>query len=144
MSATWLKPGAYNYLFNASSKASRAAHLRTFLYRASKTNIWSVIPAYPDNSAPIPRAKPLKPPAGPKKSTSTKPRCHPARASKPQPPKPKPLPPPPSPTPMQECDSSTRERALLSNIIKYTQDYTVGPLDYCGIARRIKGRGPDM
>ncbi|KAK7041223.1 hypothetical protein R3P38DRAFT_3453508 [Favolaschia claudopus] len=28
--------------------------------------------------------------------------------------------------------------------LKYTQDYTVGPLDYCGIARRIKGRGEDV
>ncbi|KAJ7877256.1 hypothetical protein B0H14DRAFT_3130249 [Mycena olivaceomarginata] len=47
------------------------------------------------------------------------------------------------PTPVDLCDPSTRAHALLSYIIKYTQDFTVGPLDYCGITRRIKGRGTD-
>ncbi|KAK7034181.1 hypothetical protein R3P38DRAFT_3263915 [Favolaschia claudopus] len=50
----------------------------------------------------------------------------------------------PKPTPIHLCDSSVRERTLLTYIIKYTQDFTVGPLDYCGIARRIKGRGGDL
>ncbi|KAJ7022894.1 hypothetical protein C8F04DRAFT_1272088 [Mycena alexandri] len=45
---------------------------------------------------------------------------------------------------MLECDSGTRAKALLSYIIQHTQDFTVGPLDYCGIARLIKGRGPDI
>lgn len=31
-------------------------------------------------------------------------------------------------------------KALFSYIIRYTKDYAVGPLDYCGIARIIHGR----
>jgi hypothetical protein len=45
---------------------------------------------------------------------------------------------------MQECASAIRDKVLLSYIIQYTQEYTVGPLDYCGIARLVKGRGSDM
>ncbi|KAJ7032300.1 hypothetical protein C8F04DRAFT_1359135 [Mycena alexandri] len=59
MSATWLSPFAYRYLFNDGGKAAlQASHPTTLLYRASATNIWSVIPAYPPNSAPILRPKP--------------------------------------------------------------------------------------
>lgn len=36
-----------------------------------------------------------------------------------------------------------RSKSLLSYIIKYTKNYTVGPLDYCGVARRVEGRGED-
>lgn len=50
----------------------------------------------------------------------------------------------PKPTPMQQCNPSARHRALLTYIINFTQNFTVGPLDYCGIARRIKGRGHDV
>ncbi|KAJ7780495.1 hypothetical protein B0H14DRAFT_3164134 [Mycena olivaceomarginata] len=121
MSATWLNPSSYLYLFSMGAKARRASHPLVHLYRASNTDIWSVIPAYPNNSAPIPRPKP-------RRSMSNK----------------VPLAPTPSPTPMSECDSGTREKALLNSIIQYTQDFTVGPLDYCGIARLIKGRGPDI
>jgi hypothetical protein len=121
MSATWLNPSAYLYLFSMGTKARRASHPLVHLYRASNTDIWSVIPAYPNNSAPIPRSKP-------RRSMSNK----------------APLAPTPSPTLMSECDSGMREKALLNSIIQYTQDFTVGPLDYCGIARLIKGRGPDM
>ncbi|KAJ7855340.1 hypothetical protein B0H13DRAFT_1903169 [Mycena leptocephala] len=41
------------------------------------------------------------------------------------------------------CNTPARDRALLTYIINFTQNFTVGPLDYCGIARRIKGRGDD-
>ncbi|KAJ7637920.1 hypothetical protein DFH06DRAFT_1053934, partial [Mycena polygramma] len=129
MSATWLDTSAYTFLFNPKGKsARRASHIRTLLYRASATDIWSVIPAYPDNSAPIPRRRP--------------PKVEDNNARKPT--KRKVVPPKVKPTPMQECDSTTREKALLSYIIQYTQDYTVGPLDYCGVARLVKGRGPDI
>ncbi|KAJ7438872.1 hypothetical protein FB451DRAFT_1378109 [Mycena latifolia] len=124
MSPSWLRPDAYAYLFNSSAKTVKQAfHPHTTLYRASKTDIWAVIPAFPDNSAPIPRARPPRLDVYPQKPQD---------------------PPSPSPTPMHLCDSGTRQKALLSYIIKHTQDYTVGPLDYCGIARRIKGRGQDM
>ncbi|KAJ7745653.1 hypothetical protein B0H16DRAFT_1557730 [Mycena metata] len=45
---------------------------------------------------------------------------------------------------MLECDSGTRAKALLSYIIEHTQDYSVGPLDYCGIVHLMKGRGADI
>ncbi|KAJ7601865.1 hypothetical protein DFH06DRAFT_1399924 [Mycena polygramma] len=129
MSATWLDTSAYTFLFNPKGKsARRASHIRTLLYRASATDIWSVIPAYPDNSAPIPRRRP--------------PKVEDNNARKPT--KRKVVPPKVKPTPMKECDSTTREKALLSYIIQYTQDYTVGPLDYCGVARLVKGRGSDI
>ncbi|KAJ7156231.1 hypothetical protein C8R46DRAFT_1294815 [Mycena filopes] len=121
MSATWLSPLAYTYLFHDDIKARRASHPRTLLYRASSSDIWSVIPAYPPNSAPIPRSKPGC--SNSKKSPST---------------------PTSSPTPMLESDSGTRAKALLNYIIQFTQDYTIGPLDYCGIARLIRGAGPDV
>lgn len=151
MSVTWLNPNAYTFLFNGGGKASlRASHPRTLLYRASATDIWSVIPAYPSNSAPIPRATPPKlpaashPPERKSRATSTaKKGKNPGKRRAPPAPKPK-APPRPSPTPMHECDTGTREKALLSYIIQHTLDYTVGPLDYCGIARLIKGRGADM
>ncbi|KAJ7468853.1 hypothetical protein B0H11DRAFT_2045141 [Mycena galericulata] len=147
MSATWLNLERYTYLFNDGKSALRAFHPHTILYRASSTDIWAVIPAYPSNSAPIPRPRPPKTsllPAFPKPSKKSKSRrtAGPSRAR----PKPKAATAAPRllPTPMVQCDPSTRERALLSYIIKHTQDYTVGPLDYCGIARRIKGRGKDV
>ncbi|KAJ6611852.1 hypothetical protein B0H10DRAFT_1952741 [Mycena sp. CBHHK59/15] len=148
---TWLNLNAYTFLFNGGGKASlRASHPRTLLYRASATDIWSVIPTYPSNSAPIPRAKPPKlpaashPPAGKYRATSmAKKGKNPGKCHAPPAPKPK-APPRPSPTPMHECDMGTQEKALLSYIIQHTLDYTVGPLDYCGIARLIKGRGADI
>ncbi|KAK7001158.1 hypothetical protein R3P38DRAFT_3612701, partial [Favolaschia claudopus] len=146
MASSWLNMDKYTYLFHPSSqrKPLQAFHPYTQLYRLAKADIWSVIPAFPDNSAPIPRRRPplnpreLKPESKPKpKQTKPQPRR--------SPPKPKPLPPLiPKPTPIELSTSFVRERALLSYIIKYTQDYTVGPLDYCGIARRIKGRGEDV
>ncbi|KAF7369166.1 hypothetical protein MVEN_00243800 [Mycena venus] len=54
MSTSWLNPTAYTYLFHTNKGALRASHPLTILYRAANTNIWSVIPAFPDNSAPIP------------------------------------------------------------------------------------------
>ncbi|KAK6988967.1 hypothetical protein R3P38DRAFT_3092724 [Favolaschia claudopus] len=165
MASSWLNMDKYTYLFHPSSqrKPLQAFHPHTQLYRLAKADIWSVIPAFPDNSAPIPRRRPplnpreLKPEV---ESSSPPPipenRAHLAKRSrakpkqtKPQPrrspPKPKPLPPLiPKPTPIELSTSFVREHALLSYIIKYTQDYTVGPLDYCGIARRIKGRGEDV
>ncbi|KAJ7901422.1 hypothetical protein B0H13DRAFT_2336088 [Mycena leptocephala] len=45
---------------------------------------------------------------------------------------------------MQQCDPSTCDHALLTYIINFTQNLTIGPLDYCGIACRIKGRGDDV
>ncbi|KAK6971267.1 hypothetical protein R3P38DRAFT_2587381 [Favolaschia claudopus] len=155
MSASWLNLGRYTYLFHSpeTTNALRASHPLTQLYRISKSDIWSVIPAFPDNSAPIPRARPPKPPT---ENVSPPPPPPPPvkrgkpgkqkRQSRPRaPPKPKAAPVLiPKPTPIHLCDSSVRERTLLTYIIKYTQDFTVGPLDYCGIARRIKGRGGDL
>ncbi|KAJ6572487.1 hypothetical protein DFH09DRAFT_1277419 [Mycena vulgaris] len=142
MSTSWLNPSAYTYLFHNNK---RERHPLTILYRASSTDIWSVIPAFPDNSAPIPRARPPKPrkkvpvivvPAKgvrKRKALGTRqPKLKPVSVLIPK------------PTPIQQCSPSIRERALLSYIIQYTQDFTVGPLDYCGIARRIKGRGDDV
>ncbi|KAJ7099989.1 hypothetical protein B0H15DRAFT_927592 [Mycena belliarum] len=126
MSPSWLDPSAYSYLFHLDSKASRAHHPRTHLYRASNADIWSVIPAYPNNSAPIFRPRPSR------SSTSTKSKSKLSLASAPE------------VTPMLEGDAETREKALLTYKIRYTQEFTVGPLDYCGIARRIKGRGQDI
>ncbi|KAK7036924.1 hypothetical protein R3P38DRAFT_3182924 [Favolaschia claudopus] len=127
MSASWLNLGRYTYLFHSleTKNALRASHPLTQLYRISKSDIWSVIPAFPDNSALIPQARPPKPPT---------------ENVSPPPPPPPPAAPVliPKPTPIHLCDSSVRERTLLTYIIKYTQDFTVGPLDYCGIARRIK------
>ncbi|KAK7012380.1 hypothetical protein R3P38DRAFT_3588120 [Favolaschia claudopus] len=159
------------YLFVPSEQPEEASP-HTQLYRLAKADIWPVIPAFPDNSAPIPRRRPplnprepkpevessspppipVKPPP-PAKRGKGKPRAPRQTKSKPKPkpqpkrspPKPKPLPPLiPKPTPIELSTSFVRDRALLSYIIKYTQDYTVGPLDYCGIARRIKGRGEDV
>ncbi|KAK7057079.1 hypothetical protein R3P38DRAFT_3544272 [Favolaschia claudopus] len=153
------------YLFVPSSsqrKPLQAFHPHTQLYRLAKADIWSVIPAFPDNSAPIPRRRPLLNPREPKpevessspppipakppppakrgkprapRQTKSKPKPKP-KQTKPQPkrspPKPKPLAPLiPKPTPIEHFDF-------------YTQEYTVGPLDYCGMARRIKGRGEDV
>jgi hypothetical protein len=50
----------------------------------------------------------------------------------------------PKPTPMQQCDPSTCDHTLLTYIINFTQNLTIGPLDYCGIACRIKGLGDDV
>ncbi|KAJ7825262.1 hypothetical protein B0H13DRAFT_2375020 [Mycena leptocephala] len=140
LQASWLNPSAYTYLFHANTN-KRERHPLTILYRVSSTNIWSIIPAFPDNSAPIPQARPLKPkvPAVivPSKSVSRR------KASMPTKPKQIPIL-IPKPTLIQQCSSSIRERALLSYIIQHTQDFTVGPLDYCGIARRIKGWGTDV
>ncbi|KAF7371978.1 hypothetical protein MVEN_00055800 [Mycena venus] len=141
MSTSWLNPTAYTYLFHANKGALRASHPLTILYRAANTDIWSVIPAFPDNSAPIPRARPPQVP----KSEQIGDLVAPATWKSGKPPKPKTVAPlVPKTTPMQQCNPSTRDRALLAYIIKFTQNFTVGPLDYCGIARRIKGRGDDM
>ncbi|KAJ7928704.1 hypothetical protein B0H13DRAFT_2311328 [Mycena leptocephala] len=134
MSTSWLNPSAYTYLFH-NNKCER--HPLTILYRVSSTDVWSVIPAFPDNSAPIPRARPPKPS---KKVPAIVPAKSGRKRKASRPPKGKPVPVLISkPTPIQKCSPSIRERALLSYIIQYTQDFTVGPLDYCGIARRIKG-----
>ncbi|KAK6992325.1 hypothetical protein R3P38DRAFT_2802806 [Favolaschia claudopus] len=116
-------------------------HPHTRLYRLAKADIWSVIPAFPDNSAPIPRQRGKGKPRAPRQ-TKSKPK---PKQTKPQPkrspPKPKPLPPLiPKPTPIELSTSFASERALLSYIIKYTQDYTVGPLDYCGTVSPIESR----
>ncbi|KAF7356153.1 MULE domain-containing protein [Mycena venus] len=141
MSTSWLNPTAYTYLFHANKGALRASHPLTILYRAANTDIWSVIPVFPDNSAPIPRARPPQVP----KSEQIGDLVAPATWKSGKPPKPKTVAPlVPKTTPMQQCNPSTRDRALLAYIIKFTQNFTVGPLDYCGIARRIKGRGDDM
>ncbi|KAK7036928.1 hypothetical protein R3P38DRAFT_3480764 [Favolaschia claudopus] len=176
MASSWLNMDKYTYLFHPSSqrKPLQAFHPHTRLYRLAKADIWSVIPAFPDNSAPIPRRRPplnprepkpevessspppipVKPPPPAKRGkgkpraprqTKSKPKPKPKPQPKRSPPKPKPLPPLiPKPTPIELSTSFVRDRTLLSYIIKYTQDYTVGPLDYCGIARRIKGRGEDV
>lgn len=127
MSVSWLDKTAYTYLFHGNSRNSRAlraAHLPTLLYRVANTDVWSVIPAFPDSSAPIPRHKPSQ--------------LVNKKASKPLPPLVL------KATPINLLPFATRGRALLSYVIQYTQDWTVGPLEYCGIARRIKGRGQDM
>ncbi|KAK7016498.1 hypothetical protein R3P38DRAFT_2785706 [Favolaschia claudopus] len=64
MSASWLNLGRYTYLFHSpeTKNALRASHPLTQLYWISKSDIWPVIPAFPDNSAPILRARPPKPP----------------------------------------------------------------------------------
>ncbi|KAJ7897860.1 hypothetical protein B0H14DRAFT_3424727 [Mycena olivaceomarginata] len=56
MSATWLNPFAYTYLFNDGGRAAlRASHPRTLLYRASATDIWSVIPIHFYSTLPLSR-----------------------------------------------------------------------------------------
>jgi hypothetical protein len=109
------------------------------IVRAANTDIWSVIPEFSDNSAPIPQARP---PQTPKMEQIEK-AVAPGKKGKVQkPPRPEPVhllfrnPP--------LCNTSARDRALLTYIINFTQNFTVGPLDYCGIARRIKGRGDDV
>ncbi|KAK7016662.1 hypothetical protein R3P38DRAFT_3202916 [Favolaschia claudopus] len=132
-------------LFYEALKAFRPS---TLLYRISKADVWSVIPAFPVNSPPIPRARPPKPktdpppPPPPPKRGKGKSRSPPQPKVKKSPPEPPPL--VPKPTPSQLLSPLARDRALLSYIIKYTQDYTVRQLDYCGIARRVKGRGADV
>ncbi|KAJ7868037.1 hypothetical protein B0H14DRAFT_2439594, partial [Mycena olivaceomarginata] len=121
--SSWLNPSAYKDLFcNNNSREGRRP--LASLYRISSTDLWSVISAFPNNSAPIPRARP------PKSVNPTTKRGKPKGLT-------------PKPTPVDLCDPSTCAHALLSYIIKYTQEFTVGPLDYCGITRRIKGRGTD-
>ncbi|KAK7041222.1 hypothetical protein R3P38DRAFT_3179844 [Favolaschia claudopus] len=58
----------YTYLFHPSSqrKPLQAFHPHTRLYRLAKADIWSVIPTFPDNSAPIPRRRPPLNPREPK------------------------------------------------------------------------------
>lgn len=142
MSTSWLDLSAYTYLFHANKGDLRASHPVTILYCTANTDIWSVIPAFSDNSAPIPRARPPQTP----KMEQIEEAVAPGKKGKAQkPPKPKPVPSlVPKPTPMQQCNPSARDHALLTYIINFTQNFTVGPLDYCGIARRIKGRGDDV
>ncbi|KAF8231077.1 hypothetical protein L208DRAFT_1378283 [Tricholoma matsutake] len=40
--------------------------------------------------------------------------------------------------PDSECDKH------LSYVIQHTKQFTVGPLDYCGVAQHVKGRGHDI
>lgn len=47
-------------------------------------------------------------------------------------------------TPFAIQSPDARAQALLSYVISHTKKYTVGPLDYCGVARRVKGRGEDL
>jgi hypothetical protein len=77
---------------------------------AANTDIWSVTPAFSDNSAPIPRARPPQTP----KMEQIEEAVAPGKKRKAQKhPKPKPVPSlVPKPTPMQQCNPSARDRAL--------------------------------
>ena len=37
-----------------------------------------------------------------------------------------------------------REKRLLRVVTQYQNIYTVGPLDYCGIGKLVRGRGQDV
>jgi hypothetical protein len=142
MSASWHDLSADTYLFHTNKGDLRASHLVTILYRTANTDIWSVIPAFSDNSALIPRARPPQTP----KMEQIEEAVAPGKKGKAQkPPKPKPF---PSlvlkPTPMQRYNPSAGDRTLLTYIINSTPNFTLHPLGYCGIAHCIKGRGDDV
>ncbi|KAJ7702107.1 hypothetical protein B0H14DRAFT_3527311 [Mycena olivaceomarginata] len=99
----WIKPLTRTF-FNGNSRNSRAlraAHLPTSLYRVANTDVWSVIPAFPDSSAPIPRHKPSQ--------------LVNKKASKPLPPLVL------KATPINLLPFATRGHALLSYVIQYTR-----------------------
>ncbi|KAF8129449.1 hypothetical protein K438DRAFT_1999852 [Mycena galopus ATCC 62051] len=135
---TDLMESAYNNLgARLDSHNGRPPHHPLIIfYRVSSTDVWSVIPAFPENSAPIPRARPpqLRKSKDPLLISTG---ANPSKKSKPKAASVLKL----KPTPIEQSGSSEREHSLLSYIIQYTQDFTIGPLDYCGIACRIKGRG---
>lgn len=42
---------------------------------------------------------------------------------------------------MEAAPDTLREERLLYNVTQHSEVYTVGPLDFCGVAEVIKGPG---
>ncbi|KAG6848988.1 hypothetical protein H0H93_012193 [Arthromyces matolae] len=91
----------------------------THAYRIQDTNIWSIIPLYSSLTTPDSPVYVSVP--GYKRGT------------------PKPI-----TTKIEVYGAKDQSNLTLSHVIQYTEQYTVGPLDYCGVARRIKTAGIDV
>ncbi|KAF8076957.1 hypothetical protein FPV67DRAFT_440258 [Lyophyllum atratum] len=126
-SKTWLDPGAYDFLLSEAPSRSQlcANWTRTILYRVNNANVWSVIPIY-ENSIPD---TPQYPEYIPVIATTTKKKSVPTK-------------------PLQVKfileSQEERKKLLISYVTQHTKNYTIGPLDYCGIARRVKTSGKDI
>ncbi|KAF8907003.1 hypothetical protein CPB84DRAFT_1769209 [Gymnopilus junonius] len=129
-SNTWLHPRYYDYLFNPPlSRQGMTAWSHTKLYRWSNTNVWSVIPIYPAlsvaadpalSSVECRKGKTTMKKGKPKKSSTQGTR---ARVK------------------IEVLDDEVRAGLLLKNVTQHSEVYTVGPLDFCGIAQIITGPG---
>ncbi|KAF8164942.1 hypothetical protein B0H34DRAFT_793383 [Crassisporium funariophilum] len=108
-SKTWLQLEAYDVLFNGSSgHQGMTSWSRPYVYRISKSNVWSVIPVYPKLSIPDIPDRPCQPLPG---------------------------------VEVELLDNDTRSSLLLQNVTQHWEVYTVGPLDFCGVAQIITGPG---
>ncbi|KAF8974289.1 hypothetical protein BDZ97DRAFT_2052948 [Flammula alnicola] len=128
-SKTWLHPEHYDYLFNASSlRQGMTAWSQPRLYRWSETNVWSVIPVYPVLSHADVSSRALKILEAKKATKST------VKATKTKALTPKKV-------KIDVLDENMRMALLLQNVTQHSEVYTVGPLDFCGVAQIITGGG---
>ncbi|KAF8954246.1 hypothetical protein BDZ97DRAFT_1766393 [Flammula alnicola] len=128
-SKTWLHPEHYDYLFNASSlRQGMTAWSQPRLYRWFETNVWSVIPVYPVLSHADVSSRALKILEAKKATKST------VKATKTKALTPKKV-------KIDVLDENMRMALLLQNVTQHSEVYTVGPLDFCGVAQIITGGG---
>ncbi|GLB43862.1 hypothetical protein LshimejAT787_1500460 [Lyophyllum shimeji] len=124
-SKTWLDPSAYDFLLlDTPSRSELCSNwTKTILYRVNNANVWSVIPIY-ENSIPDTLQYPEYIPV-----TATKKKTAPTK---------------PLLVKITVESGEERKKLLISFVTQHTKNYTIGPLDYCGIARRVKTSGKDI